>query len=96
MWPLGWPAGAGRPNSGEPLAGADRARAGDGPWVLGDLLLGSVGPGKGRRGGCAGGSGCGRRGRCAGEVGVAPATWGGWRARVGAGCKCNQALSGFW
>jgi hypothetical protein len=28
MWPLAMAGGAGRPNSGEPLAGAGRARAG--------------------------------------------------------------------
>jgi hypothetical protein len=47
MWPLAMAGGAGRPNSGEPLAGAGRARAGEGPWVLGDRFRGSVVEGEG-------------------------------------------------
>jgi hypothetical protein len=39
--------GAGRPNSGEPLAGAGRARAGVDPWVFGDRFRGSVVEGEG-------------------------------------------------
>jgi hypothetical protein len=51
-----------RPNSGEPLAGAGRARAGIGPWVLGGRFRGLVVEGKGRRGGAPAASGGGRRG----------------------------------
>jgi hypothetical protein len=47
MWPLAMAGGAERPNSGEPLAGAGRARAGEGPWVLGDRFRGSVVEGEG-------------------------------------------------
>jgi hypothetical protein len=50
MWPLAMAGGAGRPNSGKPLAGAGRARAGEGPWVLGDRFRGSVVEGSARWG----------------------------------------------
>jgi hypothetical protein len=64
-----------RPNSGEPPAGAGRARAGEVPRGTRGRVPCSLGAGRGWRGGCAGGQAreplrpvC-RRG------GVAPATW---------------------
>jgi hypothetical protein len=48
-------AAAVRPNSGQPPTGAGRARAGEGPWVLGDRFPGSVAAEKGLARGGAGG-----------------------------------------
>jgi hypothetical protein len=47
-----------RPNSGQPPAGAGRARAGEGPWVLGDRFQGSIAEGEGPAGSCGGAGGC--------------------------------------
>jgi hypothetical protein len=90
MWSLGAGVVPGRrpaairPNSGQPPAGAGRARAGEGPWVLGDRFRGSDGAGRrpargalvARHGGC--------RGWNSGGVGSMQGAWGGWGVRVGA------------
>jgi hypothetical protein len=93
MWPLGGRPAAVRPNSGQPPAGAGRARAGEDPWVLGDRFPGSVAAGKGLARGGAGGQARWprlpeflRRGLDAGGVG---------RLRSFGGCKGRWGAARF-
>jgi hypothetical protein len=86
-------AAAVRPNSGQPPAGAGRARAGEGPWVLGDRFPGSVAAGRGLARGSADGQAQWprlpkflRRGLDAGGVG---------RLRSFGGCKGRWGAARF-
>jgi hypothetical protein len=84
MWPLGDRPEAVRPNSGQPPAGAGRARVGEGPWVLGDRFPCSVAAGKGPAGWASAARRSGRRCLLYQRGG---ALWVGWarlRARLGA------------
>jgi hypothetical protein len=84
MWSLGGRAAAVRPNSGQPPAGAGRARAGEEPWVIGDPFPGSVATGKGpARGGAAGQARWPPRLEFR-RHGLDAGAWGGWGAIVDA------------
>jgi hypothetical protein len=74
-----------RPNSSQPPAGAGRARAGEGPLVLGDRFLCLDGAGRRPTRGGAGGQARWPPRPVYRWWGSMQGAWGGWRVRVGAG-----------
>jgi hypothetical protein len=84
MSPLGWPAGAGQPNSGEPPPGLAREGREEGLRVIGVRFGGSAGAGRGPARAAPAARPGGRRGWKSRRWGSMQGAWGGWRVRVGA------------
>jgi hypothetical protein len=84
MSPLGWPAGAGRPNSGELPPGLAREGREEGLGVTGVRFGGSTGAGRGPARAAPAAKPGGRYGWNPGGVGSKQGAWGGWGVWVGA------------
>jgi hypothetical protein len=84
MSPLGWPAGAGQPNSKELPPGLAREGREEGLRVTGVRFGGSAGAGRGPARAAPATRPGGRRGWKSRRWGSMQGAWGGWRVRVGA------------